>query len=71
MKKDIDIGLIIDKGEFVLLHKHKGGWYEMFEKHGLDKKYKIKANFETYCYLRYMGFDAEAMFVEKIKKIDI
>lgn len=57
-------------GEIIQLSQHGKGWHEMFEEHKLDKKYKIKENYEMFCYLKYMCIDAEAWFVEKIRELE-
>jgi hypothetical protein len=64
-------------GEIIQLTKYKKNWHGMFDEHKLDKeyktldkKYKTKENFEHFCYLNYMGIDAEAVFVQKIREIE-
>jgi len=54
-------------GEIVQLSKYGEGWHKMFETHNLSKLYKTIENFNTFCYLKYMGMDAEQVFIEKIK----
>ena len=57
-------------GEIIQLTKYKKNWHGMFDEHKLDKKYKTKENFEHFCYLNYLGIDAEAVFVQKIRQIE-
>jgi hypothetical protein len=57
-------------GEVIQLTKYKKNWHGMFDEHKLDKKYKTKENFEHFCYLNYMGIDAESVFVQKIREIE-
>ena len=56
-----------------------GGHYKLSSKAGtikaagelkIDNKYKTKENFEMFCYLKYMCFEAESMFYAEIKKLD-
>lgn len=55
-------------GEIVQLSKFKRNWHKMFEEHNINLKYKNLSNFEHFCYLHYMGMDAEAIFVDEIRK---
>jgi hypothetical protein len=57
-------------GEIVQLSKYGQGWHEMFEEHKLDKKYKIKENYEMFCYMNYSCINAEMLFVEKLRKLE-
>jgi hypothetical protein len=57
-------------GEIMQLSKYGKGWHEMFDKHNIDKKYKIKENYEMFCYMNYMCIDAEMMFVEKLRELE-
>jgi hypothetical protein len=71
MKKNEDItkGLLLNpNGSIVLLGNHNKGWSKMIET--LDDKYNCSANYETYCTLQYMGVDAEATFLSKIKELE-
>ena len=61
MEKFFTFGL---EDELVFLPKFSAGWNAL----KIPKQYKNQANYEMYCYLRYCGIDAEAMFLEKIKK---
>ena len=55
-------------GEIVQLFKFKRNWHKMFEEHNINLIYKNLSNFEHFCYLYYMGMDAEAIFVDEIRK---
>ena len=57
-------------GEIIQLTKYKKNWHQMFVEHKIDKKYKTRENFEHFCYLNYMGIDAEAVFVQKIRELE-
>lgn len=58
-------GLYMDKnGSVVNLSKFNKGWNQ------IPKKYKSKENFESFCYMNYMGLDALTMFLTKIKTIE-
>ncbi len=68
--KNNNIGLTIGyEGELIFLTNYSKGWNEMFKKLKINLQYKTKENFEHFCYLKYMGIDAESVFVEKINKI--
>ena len=67
LNKDVGLVLGIDN-EIVQLSKHKKGWHELFTK--INIKYKTKENFEHYCYLNYMGIDAQQMFIIKVKELE-
>lgn len=49
--------------ELVLFSKYSHGWNHL----DIPKKYKNKENYETYCYLKYAGMDADAIFLAKLK----
>lgn len=57
-------------GEIIQITKYKKNWHKMFDEHKIDNKYKTRENFEQFCYLNYMGLDAEAVFVEKVKELE-
>ena len=57
-------------GEIIQLTKYKKNWHQMFDEHKIDKKYKTRENFEHFCYLNYMGIDAEAVFLQKITELE-
>lgn len=48
---------------FICNEKNKRGWNQ------IPKKYKTRENYETYCYLNHLGFDALSMFLEEINKL--
>lgn len=52
-------------GEIIQLIKYKKNWH-----HKIDTKYKTRKNFDHFCYLNYMGIDAEAVFASKNKRIN-
>jgi hypothetical protein len=57
-------------GEIIQLTNYKKNRHKMFDEHKIDKKYKTRENFEHFCYLNYMGIDAESVFVEKIREFE-
>lgn len=57
----MNFGTIIGyNGTLVSIGKYNKGWDK------IPKEYKTKENFETYCYMNYMGMDALQMFLNKI-----
>lgn len=57
-------------GEIVQLSKYKKNWQDLFNVHKIDENYRTRENFEHFCYLNYMGIDAEAKFLQKIIEIE-
>lgn len=58
------IGLHVDEdGMFVNILDYNKGWNKL----KIDDKYKNKENFEMFCYLNYLGIDAEQVFYNEIK----
>jgi hypothetical protein len=60
----MDVGLINDYNKLVFIHPFSNEW------NLIPEKYRTKDNFDTYCYMRYMGMDAYSMFMEKINKYE-
>lgn len=52
--------------EIVQLSKHNKGWHQL----EIPKKYKTIENYEHYCYLKYMGIDAESEFITKVRQLE-
>ena len=63
-------GLILYGNYIVDLTKYRKNWHGFFDEHHIDKKYKTRENFETFCYLNYSGVDAEVFFIEKIRELE-
>lgn len=40
-------------------------------KMAIPSEFRNRENYETFCYMEYMGMDATAMFAEKIKELKI